>query len=85
MTRFTCRVEIVNCCNQEIRPTTQSMSGTSATLSPHLQHLLAHCYSLRAGTEIATESGFVQTAAPLVKSRPCMVILRLPRSTSTNR
>jgi hypothetical protein len=36
-------------------------------------------------TEIATESGCVQTAAPLVKSRRCIVILRLPRSTSTNR
>lgn len=31
-----------------------------------------------AGTEIATESGCVQAAVPLVKSRRCMVILRLP-------
>src|ERR1035437_4765975 len=38
-----------------------------------------------AGTEIATESDCVQTAVPLVKSRRCMVILRLPRSTSTKR
>ena len=29
-------------------------------------------------TEIATESGCVQAAVPLVKSRRCMVILRLP-------
>jgi hypothetical protein len=38
-----------------------------------------------AGTEIATESGCVQTAVPLVRSRRRMVILRLPRSTSTRR
>ena len=35
------------------------------------------------GAEIVIESGWVQTEAPLVMSRRCMAILRLPRSTST--